>query len=104
MDITKHKDALKKIGYGISADQVVNSRGDVMGQCDPYGGFICSVKEIMDIVCPPKKVKPHTDLTQAPKVAKKKKKKYVRARNEDGHFVGDDPSTPNINEAWKEVK
>jgi len=104
MDLNKHKDALKKIGYGISADQVINSRGDVMGQCDPYGGFICSVKEIMDIVCPPKKVKPHTDLTQAPKVAKKKKKKYVRARNEDGHFVGDDPSTPNINEAWKEVK
>ena len=104
MDLNKHKDALKKIGYGISADQVVNSRGDVMGQCDPYGGFICSGKEIMDIVCPPKKVKPHTDLTQAPKVAKKKKKKYVRARNEDGHFVGDDPSTPNINEAWKEVK
>jgi hypothetical protein len=103
MDLNKHKDALSKIGYGVSADQVINSRGDVMGQCDPYGGFICDVKEIMDIVCAPKEVKPNIDLSQAPKVAKKKKK-YVRARDEDGHFVADDPETLDINEAWKEVK
>ena len=99
MNISKHKDALMKIGYGISRDQVINSRGDVVGQCDPYGGFICDVKEIMDIVCPPKKVKPNTNLS-----AKPKKKKYVRARDEDGHFVADDPETLDINEAWKEVK
>ena len=24
-----------------------------------------------------------------------------RARNDSGEFVGDDPSTPNVNEAWK---
>lgn len=24
----------------------------------------------------------------------------VRARNEDGTFIGDDPSTPDVNEAW----
>ena len=24
----------------------------------------------------------------------------VRARNEDGHFVADDPSTPDVNEAY----
>lgn len=24
----------------------------------------------------------------------------VRARNEDGTFVGDDPATPTVNEAW----
>ena len=102
MNLAKHRDALMKIGYGISADQVINSRGDVMGQCDPYGGFVCSVKEIMDIVCPPKKVKPNTDLSQPAK--KKAKKKYVRARDEEGHFVADDPETLDINEAWKEVK
>ena len=27
----------------------------------------------------------------------------VRARNELGQFVEDDPSTPDINEAWVEV-
>jgi hypothetical protein len=24
----------------------------------------------------------------------------VRARNEDGHFIADDPATPDVNEAW----
>ncbi len=92
MDLSKYKDALKKLGYGISRDQVVNSRGDVIGQCDPYGGFTSNVKEIMDVVHPP--LKPKT----------KAKKKYVRARNEEGHFIADDPETLDINEAWKEVK
>ena len=27
----------------------------------------------------------------------------VRARNEDGTFIADDPSTPNINEAWEVI-
>jgi hypothetical protein len=28
----------------------------------------------------------------------------TRARNKDGKYKGDDPSTPDINEAWVEVK
>ena len=31
-----------------------------------------------------------------------KPEKRVRARNEDGTLRGDDPSTPNINEAWED--
>jgi len=89
MDISKHKDALKKIGYGVSRDQVINSRGDVVGQCDPYGGFLCDVKEIMDIVCAPEKP-----------AKKKEEPKYVRARDEEGLFISDDPETLDINEAW----
>ena len=27
----------------------------------------------------------------------------IRARNEDGHFIADDPSTPNVDEAFTEV-
>jgi hypothetical protein len=27
----------------------------------------------------------------------------IRARNELGQFIGDDPTTPNVNEAWVEV-
>lgn len=27
-----------------------------------------------------------------------------RSRNKDGTFKGDDPSTPNVNEAWKSGK
>ena len=35
---------------------------------------------------------------------KKTTKKTVRARNEDGHYVADDPSTPDVNEAYVEVE
>ena len=31
-----------------------------------------------------------------------KPEKKVRARNEDGTLRGDDPSTPDINEAWED--
>ena len=39
----------------------------------------------------------------APKAKKAKAKttaKKTRARNEDGHYVADDPSTPDVNEAY----
>ena len=27
----------------------------------------------------------------------------VRTRNKKGHYVADDKSTPNVNEAWEEI-
>lgn len=30
--------------------------------------------------------------------------KPIRAHDDDGHFSADDPSTPNVNEAWKSGK
>ena len=36
-------------------------------------------------------------------VKTKKEIKYKRARNEDGHFIADDPETLDINEAWVKV-
>ena len=37
-------------------------------------------------------------------VKKVEVKKKKRARDEDGHFKADDPSTPDVNEAWEEDK
>ena len=31
-------------------------------------------------------------------------RKTVRARDEDGKFVGDDESTPDVNEAYEEIR
>ena len=31
-------------------------------------------------------------------------RKKVRARNKKGQYIGDDKSTPNVNEAYKEVR
>lgn len=40
---------------------------------------------------------------KAPKATKpvvEEKLEMVRARDEDGQFIADDPSTPEVNEAW----
>jgi len=88
MDLKKHESKLEDIGYFVSSDQVVTSRGDVVGVTDPYGSFICDIKEIVDIVS---------------QIETKEEIKYKRARNEDGHFIADDPETLDINEAWVKV-
>ncbi len=38
------------------------------------------------------------------KAKPKPKPKAKRARDEDGHFKGDDPTTPTVNEAWSPPK
>ena len=86
MDLKKHESKLNSIGYFVSADQVITPRGDVVGVTDPYGSFICDIKEILDII---NKVKEEI--------------KYKRARDEEGHFIADDPETLDINEAWVKV-
>ena len=88
MDLKKHESKLNSIGYFVSADQVITPRGDVVGVTDPYGSFICDIKEILDIIN---------------KVKAKEEIKYKRARDEEGHFIADDPETLDINEAWVKV-
>ncbi len=50
------------------------------------------------------------EVREAPKPAPKKPakktaaKKKTRARNKDGHYVADDPSTLDVNEAYVEVE
>ena len=39
-----------------------------------------------------------------PELAEEASKGLVRARDEKGHYVSDDPSTPDVNEAWVEKK
>jgi hypothetical protein len=90
MNLIKFEKELNKAGYLISTDQVVNSRGDVVGQMDPYGEFHCSYADVWLI------------LSAEPKVEAKKPAKKKRARTEDGHYKSDDKSTPDVNEAWEE--
>jgi hypothetical protein len=94
IDLKTFEKELNKAGYFVSADQVATGRGDVVGQTDPYGDFICKEEAVMDILSKPAVKEP------APKKVSAKKTK--RARDEDGHFKADDPSTPDVNEAWEE--
>lgn len=80
MNFTDWKDELEKFGYVVTPETITTKRGDVLAGKDPYGGTFVSDSQIQDILRQP---------------ATKK----VRARNKKGHYVKDDPTTPE-NEAW----
>jgi hypothetical protein len=42
-----------------------------------------------------------TKIKDDPRVHRKVVSDPVRARNDDGTLKGDDPNTPNVNEAWE---
>ena len=84
---------LSEANYKIVADQVVNSRGDVVGQMDPYGTFQTTDEVLINSMNTP---------CGDCDCANEKPIKAKRARNAKGHLVADDPSTPDINEAWEQ--
>lgn len=95
MDFKKYEKELNKAGYTISGDMVANSRGDVVGQMDPYGEFHYSDDVMAKVICEAMQAE------EAKPVVKVKPKKK-RAHNEDGSFKADDKSTPDVNEAWED--
>ncbi len=101
MDLKKYEKELNEAGYTVSRDMVANSRGDVVGQMDPYGEFHYSDEVMASVICKAMRAEVEEKPAEvvAPKKATKKKK---RARDEDGHFKADDPSTPDVNEAWED--
>ena len=58
---------------------------------------------IEDSQLPKKSLKWLKDQNIVEKYDEKKEKELIRARDEKGHFIADDPSTPE-NEAWFEKK
>jgi hypothetical protein len=96
MDLKKYEKELNAAGYIVSGDMVANSRGDVIGQMDPYGEFHYSCDIMARVIC--EAMQAELIVVEVKKAAPKKKK---RARDEDGHFKADDPSTPDVNEAWE---
>jgi hypothetical protein len=52
----------------------------------------------------PEPLTPEEKFPRRPSVTKRRKKAVVkvRARDEDGQYIADDPSTPEVNEAWVE--
>ena len=96
MDFKKYEKELNKAGYIISGDQVANSRGDVVGQMDPYGEFHYSDDVMAKVICEAMQAE-----EAKPVLAKLAKPKKKRAHNEDGSFKADDKSTPDVNEAWE---
>ena len=97
MKFTDWKTELEKAGYVVTADLVTTKRGDVLAGKDPYGGYYVNDSMVQTIIAKPVTVKKAAPVK---KEISEEELEMVRARNEDGHFIADDPSTPDVNEAW----
>ncbi len=97
MMFKEHEKELNKKGYFFSSDKIVNKRGDVVASMNPYGEFDCKDQDLMVAICDCERA-----AADKPVKVKKAAPKKKRARDEDGHFKADDPSTPDVNEAWEE--
>jgi hypothetical protein len=88
----KYKSALAKHGYTVDVDGCVwDERGNQAAMEDRFGNAFCNDPNV-------------TDICRAAEVTKPKKKFKApegkkRARTAKGHYVKDDPNTPE-NEAW----
>ena len=82
----------------IKGDIVVNQRGDVLAQ-KVYGQWESKDPAVLAFIAEQDKPKKATKKKPAPTVKTEEKLVMERARDEDGHFVADDPKTE-INEAW----
>lgn len=80
-----YKKELAKLGYVVYNSQVTTGRGDVVASLDPYGGVETKDEEILKLLSSPPK----------------KDKKPKRARTKRGTYKADDPSTPDVNEAYE---
>lgn len=78
----------------IQGDIVISSRGDVLAQ-KVYGQWDSKDPAVLEFIAK------NTQKVSKPKAEKPKEElEMVRARDEDGQFIADDPSTPDVNEAW----
>jgi len=82
-DISKEQqDAIEALGYTVVGNTVLDlNKVTVMDKPDRDGGFVTEVPELKSIISGESTVE------------------MVRARNEKGHYIADDPETPE-NEAW----
>lgn len=102
-----YKDALEKAGFTVTdAGEVINADGTTVAGEDRFGNAYCKDPNVFDIC----RIEEERRLAAPAKPAPKKKApsktkvKKVRARNEDGTLKADDPSTPDVNEAWTYVE
>jgi len=88
----KYKTALEKHGYTVDVDGCVwDDRGNQAATEDRFGNAFCNDPNVTDI-CRDAEVSKPKKKSKAPEGKK-------RARTAKGHYVKDDPNTPE-NEAW----
>lgn len=96
----KYQDALEAKGYRVDEHGYVwDSMGNQAAGEDNYGNVQSKDPNVTDIC----RIAEESGILNKVKKAVKPKKKMKRARNGKGHYIADDPNTPE-NEAWVEDK
>lgn len=80
----------------IDGNRVIGARGDVLAE-KVYGEWQTKDPAVLEFIAA--QSKPAKKKVE-PKPVAEPEVELVRARDENGHFVADDPSTPEVNEAW----
>jgi len=99
----KYEKALKAAGYRLNGKGVYDARGNCAAMEDRFGTAYINDVRIKNIITA-EESKVLNKVKKTVKKAVKPKLKKVRARNADGTLRGDDPSTPDVNEAWTYVE
>lgn len=76
-------------------NRVTTVRGDILAQ-KIRGKWETKDPSVLEFIAANEK--PKAKPVKKPKA--EEKLEMVRARDEDGHFIADDPETPDVNEAW----
>ena len=92
MNFLDYKTKLEEHGYTVTADNVTTRMGDVLAAFDPYGSYWCVDSKVSEILSEEVPIEKIAEVLRA-------SSEKVRARTDKGHYVKDDPSTPE-NEAW----
>jgi len=103
----KYQEALEDKGYRVDEHGYVwDSTGNQAAGEDNYGNVQSKDPNVTAICQEAEAAMTETPKPRAKKATKKEEPKHeetlemVRAHDENGHFIADDPSTPDVNEAW----
>ena len=101
----QYRDVLEANGYTVEESGCVrDSMGNQSAAEDAYGNVQCKDPNVTEL-CRQAEAKPAAKKKATKKAApvvqdEEMEEVAVRARNDKGHYVKDDPSTPDVNEAW----
>jgi len=86
MYFSTHRKQLRAAGFAIIDNNVVDENNFIVAGIGPYSD-VWSKSEAVDIIM---SMPPDEEEVEV----------LVRARDEKGAFIADDPATPDVNEAW----
>lgn len=75
----------------LEGNRVIGHMGDVLAE-KVYGVWESKDPAVLEFIA--------SQETKKPVKKTEEKLEMVRARDEDGQFIADDPETPDVNEAW----